>query len=102
MTLTNVTLNVAWIDFRTITDSSIYVRRMRPLFFSSDGEFGINGHLRFSQGASDNPRIGTIEDWFLINIMDENHPIHIHLIQYQAVELIALKTKSYTFVNSAG
>lgn len=36
MNLTNIRLNVAWTDFRTIPDSSIYVRRMRPLFFTSD------------------------------------------------------------------
>lgn len=37
MALTNVTMNVAFIDFRTIPVSDIYVHRMRPLFFTSDG-----------------------------------------------------------------
>lgn len=37
MNLTNITLNVAWTDFRTIPESSIYVKRMRPLIFTSDG-----------------------------------------------------------------
>ena len=97
MNLAKINLNVAWTDFRTIPDSSIYVKRMRPLIFTSDGEYGINGHVRYHHGQSENPRIGTIEDWFMINPMGKNHPIHIHLIQYQTVELIALKKKTYSY-----
>ena len=37
MNLAKINLNVAWTDFRTIPDSSIYVKRMRPLIFTSDG-----------------------------------------------------------------
>ena len=55
--------------------------------------FGINGHLEFSQGASENPQIGTIEDWYLINSMvfPIDHPIHIHLINYQFVNKYSLR-----------
>lgn len=38
----------------------------------------------------------------MINPMGKNHPIHIHLIQYQTVELIALKKREYRYVNSEG
>jgi spore coat protein A, manganese oxidase len=39
----------------------------------------------FDMGASDNPKIGTIEDWYFINTLFEAHPIHFHLINFQVV-----------------
>ena len=47
----------------------------------------------FDQGKSENPQIGTVEDWFLINV--DNfvvHPFHFHLINYQIVRDYYLKT----------
>lgn len=41
--------------------------RMRPLFFNGSSFF-FNGHYEFSgSGASEDPKIGTTEDWYLIN-----------------------------------
>ena len=36
-------------------------------------------------GRSDNPKIGTTEDWYFINTMDSVHPIHVHLINFQII-----------------
>lgn len=62
---------------------------MRPLMMirgdTGGRAFGINGHFVFSQGASENPKIGTTEDWYMINTMSGPHPIHIHLINYQLI-----------------
>ena len=59
--------------------------RMRPIFFYSK-KFFFNGHYMFSEsGRSDNPKIGTTEDWFFINTMSFAHPIHVHLINYQII-----------------
>ena len=46
----------------------------------------------FDQGNSENPQIGTVEDWFLINV--DNfvvHPFHFHLINFQIVRDYYLK-----------
>ena len=67
---------------------------MRPLVRTTQFSFGINGHIDFHQGASENPMIGTVEDWYLINTMTSpqiGHPIHVHLIQYEHLREYTLK-----------
>ena len=54
--------------------------------------FKINGHYRFHKGQSENPEIGTTEDWWLINLSGFEHPIHVHLINFQVVEYIGLRS----------
>jgi hypothetical protein len=75
----------------------IKLNRMRPLF--GDGSrFNFNGHYHFSEsGRSDNPQIGTTEDWFFINTLSNTHPIHVHLINYQVIAQGTLK--SFTVSN---
>ena len=64
---------------------------MRPLLFYG-GLFSINGHVNFHHGQSENPQIGTIEDWYFINLIPfVPHPIHVHLINYQLVKEYSLK-----------
>ncbi len=59
--INNVTLDVPFVNLSSINDSDIAVKRMRPLVAASDfSAFGINGHLRFNQGTSEKPKIGTI------------------------------------------
>lgn len=59
---------------------------------SLDGSLFFNGHYEFSSsGGSDNPKIGTTEDWYFINVMGVGHPIHIHLINYQIISRSTLK-----------
>jgi len=45
----------------------------------------------YDMGESEDPEIGTIEDWYVINNLDENHPIHIHLINFQSIASYSLK-----------
>lgn len=46
----------------------------------------------FEEGQSENPKIGTTEDWYIVNNVLEQHPIHIHLINFQAIGHYSLKT----------
>jgi hypothetical protein len=65
---------------------------MRPLLsLPRDEKFVINGHYMFDMGASDNPKIGTIEDWYFINTLFEVHPIHFHLVNFQVVQTFTLR-----------
>ena len=82
------------VSFQDLTDESPVRKRMRPLFFyapGSDFRLSINGHPTFHGGKSENPQIGTIEDWYFINTMAFPHPIHVHLINYQLVKEYSLK-----------
>ena len=45
----------------------------------------------YGQGASDLPKIGTIEDWYFINTISEAHPMHTHLVNFQVVNKFTLK-----------
>lgn len=52
----------------------------------------INGRADFHKGESENPKIGSIEDWYIINTLARGqHPIHIHLINFQVVRVMKLK-----------
>lgn len=88
----NVKLAVPYTDFRKITEP-ISVKRMRPLIMVNSPKvfFSINGRFDFHAGKSENPTIGTYEDWYLINTMDEDHPIHVHLINFQVVKVLNLR-----------
>ena len=70
---------------------------MRPLILYNAGlhegiRFSINGHPGFHDGNSENPQIGSIEDWYFINLVAVSpHPIHVHLINYQLIQEYSLK-----------
>lgn len=75
--------------------------RMRPILRDASNSFFFNGHLSFTgSGRTDNPKIGTTEDWIFINTMVEvnlYHPIHFHLVNFQ----IIASTKLKKFTNSS-
>lgn len=59
---------VSFYNLSTYTKSQVDVNRMRPLLSRpSDMTFLINGHYMYDMGETDNPKIGTIEDWYIIN-----------------------------------
>lgn len=65
-------------------------KRMRILL-KKGGVYSVNAHTSFEQGKSENPQIGTVEDWYLINTNDDPHPFHVHLINFQMVKEYSLK-----------
>ena len=44
---------------------------------------------------SENPRLGSIEIWNFINTNDDDHPIHVHLVQFQIIERRAFDVDNY-------
>lgn len=83
---------VPYDDLKQVAASKIAVRRMRPLFsFPKDVTFTIGGHYMFDMGASDNSKIGTYEEFYMINNLWEGHPIHIHLVNFQVTHSYSLK-----------
>lgn len=45
--------------------------------------------------STENPRVGSTELWEIINLTDDAHPIHIHLIQFQEVNRQGFDATSY-------
>lgn len=90
--ISKVNLSVPFVDFNDPT-LPIAVKRMRPLM-SISRIFSINGRTDFHHGRSENPTIGTYEDWYLINTMGGAHPIHVHLINFQVIKILSLRKTS--------
>ncbi|MDF2945138.1 MAG: putative multicopper oxidase [Herbinix sp.] len=41
----------------------------------------LNGQL-WSAPISEKPRVGSTEDWWIVNLTMDTHPIHLHLVQF--------------------
>ena len=55
------------------------------------GVFTINARTSFHGGWSEDPTLGTTEDWFLINNIFIGHPIHVHLLNYEVIREYELR-----------
>ena len=44
---------------------------------------------------TENPRVGSVEVWEIMNLANDLHPIHLHLIQFQLFNRQALNVKAY-------
>lgn len=82
-------LNVPYYDLKPLVP---VVKRHRPIYGYKETTFLIGAHHMFETGASENPQIGTVEDWHIVNMHIEGHPMHFHLINFQAVKSYSLKT----------
>jgi spore coat protein A len=36
--------------------------------------------------VTENPRLNTTEIWSLVNVTDDSHPIHLHLVRFQVLD----------------
>ncbi|PLR68688.1 MULTISPECIES: multicopper oxidase family protein [Bacillaceae] len=59
-----------------------------PLAVTLDGQMMRNP-------VSELPRAGTTEDWQVVNLTDDTHPIHLHLVQYQLVSRHKVRSDDY-------
>jgi spore coat protein A len=48
-----------------------------------DGKVSRNIARDFTDGISERPRIGSTELWEIVNLTEDAHPIHTHLVQFQ-------------------
>jgi spore coat protein A len=55
---------------------------------SGEPVFGSLNGRKFDdpRGVQERPRINSTEDWRLVNLTDDTHPIHLHLVQFQLVD----------------
>jgi spore coat protein A len=44
--------------------------------------------LKWSDPITENPKVGDIEVWNIINMTMDAHPIHLHLVHFQVIERI--------------
>jgi spore coat protein A, manganese oxidase len=48
------------------------------------------------RGVQERPRLGTTEDWRLVNTTEDTHPIHLHLVQFQVVDRRPFDATAYS------
>ncbi|PYT71721.1 MAG: bilirubin oxidase [Acidobacteria bacterium] len=49
-------------------------------------EIGMLDQAHWSDAVTENPEVGALEMWNLVNATDDAHPIHVHLVLFQALE----------------
>lgn len=49
----------------------------------------------FKAPATEKPRVGATEVWDLIDLSNDDHPIHIHLVQFQVIARIPFNLHAY-------
>ncbi|MEN6341012.1 MAG: multicopper oxidase domain-containing protein [Methanospirillum sp.] len=57
-------------------------------------ELLLNGQ-KWSAPITEDPKVGSTEEWAIVNPTMDVHPIHLHLVQFQLVSRQALDTESY-------
>jgi suppressor of ftsI len=78
-----VKVNDQLIDYRTKT-----ITGKRTITFSEGpGVFYINGRLFNRDSIDTRVKLGSIEEWTIVNASDEMHCFHIHQINMQVVEI---------------
>ncbi|MEU0542124.1 multicopper oxidase domain-containing protein [Nocardia sp. NPDC005978] len=77
---------------RNVTVSQPYEVRMPPSIMSLN-------NLRYSSSEIEMPRQGTVEQWNIINITPDPHPIHIHLVTFRILDRTVLRTVDYQVAN---
>lgn len=55
----------------------------------------LNGQM-WSAQVTENPRVGSTEDWVIVGMTAGAHPIHIHLIQFQVLNRQNYKVAEYS------
>lgn len=63
---------------------------MRPFSKTSDDHIATNGNLAIFEGKSEDPYLGTVEDWYFINNMNSPQTIHFELVQFQTMDQFTL------------
>jgi spore coat protein A len=53
-------------------------------------------NTRWMAPVTETPRVGATEVWELINITEDAHPIHVHLVQFQLINRQDLDPEAYT------
>lgn len=54
-------------------------------------------------GLMERPRVNTVEQWNIINLTADSHPIHLHLVQFQILNRQKINTTRYiTAYNATG
>ncbi len=88
------TLPVPAREYPRIADSEIVARRVVTFAENAPAtdvltgvDFWVNGRLYDEMRIDARPRLGTAEEWTLVNTSTESHPFHIHVNSFEIVSI---------------
>jgi spore coat protein A len=84
----NLRPNNPMVDLRpTARPGKVPVRRVTLNEIEGVGGplIGLLNNSKWHLPVTENPRVGATEIWEMVNLTGDAHPIHIHLIQFQAI-----------------
>ncbi len=70
-------------------------KRTVTLHSAADGGYLLNGQ-GYHAALTEQPVVGSTEDWDIVNISGGDHPIHLHLVQFTVMHRRQLKGDSYS------
>ena len=78
-----------------IPDAPVRILTLDELAGAYGPSIGLLDGQRWAGAVSELPVEGTTEDWALINLTEDAHDIHLHLVQFQLVGRQSIDWKSY-------
>jgi spore coat protein A len=81
----------------TITDPVVKTRILTLVEVMGAGgpvEILLDGQ-KWSAAISEEPQLGTTEEWVIVNPTADTHPIHLHLVQFQLVQRQAFQVNKF-------
>ncbi len=54
----------------------------------------LNG-VHFDAAATETPKVGTVEDWVYVNLTEDTHPMHTHLVTFEVVGRTPFNADAY-------
>src|SRR5208282_210260 len=52
---------------------------------------------RWHEPISEKPVLGSTEIWEFLNLTDDSHPIHLHLVRFQILDRRAIDVSAYVY-----
>jgi spore coat protein A, manganese oxidase len=84
------------------TSESIAIRTRRLTleevdFLTGEPDVHLLDGKRWHEPISENPILNTTEIWELMNLTDDSHPIHLHLVRFQILDRRPINTGVYVY-----
>jgi spore coat protein A len=62
----------------------------------------LNGAHFMDDPLTETPRVGSVEDWYYINLTGDTHPMHTHLVTFQVVGRVPFDADAYADAVGSG
>jgi spore coat protein A len=87
---------------RTSESAAIRTRRLtleEVDYLTGEPDVHLLDGKRWHDPVSEKPALGSTEIWELMNLTDDSHPIHLHLVRFQVLDRRPLNTGVYLYQN---